>query len=233
MIDLFCGAGGLSLGFSAKFGNPFISVWANDFNEFAAKTYNANFGDHCVVGDVSCLLQNPEISIPKADVVVGGPPCQGFSLLNKNRTSDNRKELWRPFLEVVERCGAEVFVMENVPQLLGSFEHGEIVGIAEKMGFTVVAAKLCAADYGVPQIRYRAFLVGCKFADPGLVFPPKKTHYNTKNGNHQAANGYIDNPSPWRTLRDVIADLPGPEVPALDPSRHLLTSTFWALATPY
>jgi DNA (cytosine-5)-methyltransferase 1 len=211
LIDLFCGAGGLSLGFSSKFGNPFRSVWANDYNEFAARTYNANFGDHCVVGDISRLLHNPEIRIPKADVVVGGPPCQGFSLLNKNRSSDDRKELWRPFLEVVDRCGAEVFVMENVPQLLGSFEHGEIVGIAEKMGFTVASAKLCAADYGVPQIRYRAFLVGCKFADPALVFPPKKTHYNARNGNNLASHGYIDAPSPWRTLRDVIGDLPRPE----------------------
>jgi len=137
LIDLFSGAGGLTLGFVV--GHPFKLVWANDLNEYAAKTYNANFGNHCVVGDINDLLDSG-IEIPQADVVVGGPPCQGFSLLNKKRRNDQRKQLWKPFLEVVRLSGASVFVMENVPQLLGSFEHGEIIGKAEEMGFRLAWA---------------------------------------------------------------------------------------------
>ena len=153
LIDLFSGAGGMSLGFSEVFGQPFKSVWGNDFNKFCVDTYNENFGPHSVAGDIVEILEKKQIEIPQADVVIGGPPCQGFSLLNKNRENDPRKELWRPFLEVVERCGASVFVMENVPQLLGTFEHGEIVGAAESLGFKVWQDKLIAADYGVPQTR--------------------------------------------------------------------------------
>jgi DNA (cytosine-5)-methyltransferase 1 len=120
LIDLFSGAGGMSLGFSEEFGHPFQSVWANDFNEFCVNTYNENFGPHCVHGDIVDILENDSIKIPQADVVIGGPPCQGFSLLNKNRDNDPRKKLWKPFLDVVDRSGAVMFVMENVPQLLGT-----------------------------------------------------------------------------------------------------------------
>jgi DNA (cytosine-5)-methyltransferase 1 len=211
LIDLFCGAGGLTLGFCPKFGHSFEPVWANDFNKESAATYNANFGEHCVAGDIVTILEEGRIRIPKAEVVIGGPPCQGFSLLNKNRDEDPRKELWRPYLEVVERSGAVVFVMENVPQLLGSFEHGEINGVAEKMGFRVTHAKLLAADYGVPQVRYRAFIVGCKFADPADFFPPPRTHYNPKNGYLPGIAGHVGNPLPWRTVRDAIGELGPPE----------------------
>ncbi len=214
LIDLFAGAGGMTLGFTKLVGHAFQPVWANDFNEYAAKTYNANFGDHCTVGDIVDILENPKTKIPKADVVIGGPPCQGFSLLNKKRDNDPRKQLWRPFIEIVERSGASVFVMENVPQLLESFEHREIIDAAESMGFKLRWAKLCAADYGVPQTRWRAFIIGCKFADPAVVFPPKKTHYNINNGHRRAFSEefdeYITRPSPWRTVRDAIADLPPP-----------------------
>jgi DNA (cytosine-5)-methyltransferase 1 len=213
LIDLFAGAGGMSLGFTKLKGHIFQSVWANDFNDHAAKTYNANFNDRCVVGDIVGILDDPHTRIPKADVVIGGPPCQGFSLLNKNRNGDQRKELWRPYMEVVERSGASIFVMENVPELLNSFEHGEIIGIAEAMGFTVRWAKLCAADYGVPQTRKRAFIIGCKFADPGEVFPPKKSHYNPNKQQKafsEEFDKYISDPELWRTVEDAIADLPAP-----------------------
>lgn len=178
LIDLFSGTGGLSLGFSEYFGQPFQSVWANDFNKYCVDTYNENFGQHCIQGDLVEILENRGIEIPQADVVIGGPPCQGFSLLNKNRQNDPRKKLWQPFLEVVERSEASIFVMENVPQLLGTFEHGEIVGFAESLGFKICQGKLLAADYGVPQTRTRAFIIGCKFADPSILFPPRITHFN-------------------------------------------------------
>ena len=148
VIDLFSGAGGLSSGFTHLFGHHFDLVWANDFNEYAAKTYNRNFGEHCVCGDVVDILQQNQKTIPKADVVIGGPPCQGFSLLNKFREEDPRKQLWRPFMDIVRVSGAQIFVMENVPQLIGSSEHEKIIDRAQELGFTLAWAKLCAADYG-------------------------------------------------------------------------------------
>ena len=166
LIDLFSGAGGMTLGFTEAFGHTFRPVWANDFNGHACRTYDANFGTHCHDGDIVDLLEDDKHPIPHADVVIGGPPCQGFSLLNKNRRGDPRKELWRPYLEVVRRAQASVFVMENVPQLLGSQEHDEIADEARKMGFKLAWTKLLASDYGVPQSRTRAFIIGCKFEDP-------------------------------------------------------------------
>ncbi len=210
LIDLFCGAGGLTLGFTRAFGQEFKSVWANDLDPQAAETYTSNFGSHCSVGDIAAILEHPSTRIPKADVVIGGPPCQGFSLLNKNRRTDSRKQLWRPFLEVVKKSGAGIFVMENVPQLLESGEYEEILKTAEQeMHFRVRSAKLVAADYGVPQVRTRAFILGCKFADPKIVFPPKRTHFNPKNKTLDLAD-YVESPRPWRTVRDAIVDLPAP-----------------------
>jgi DNA (cytosine-5)-methyltransferase 1 len=214
LIDLFCGAGGLTLGFTKTFGHDFDIVWANDNNDYAVATYNANFGGHCVQGDITELLDNQKTEIPQADVVIGGPPCQGFSLLNKKRKRDSRKQLWRPFLEVIRLSGARVFVMENVPQLMDSLEHKQIEWEAGLLGFKLASETLRAADYGVPQRRYRAFIIGCSFADPKDFFPPKRTHFNPDNGLIRSlfkVNGdYVDEPKPWQTVRDAIADLPPP-----------------------
>lgn len=211
VIDLFSGAGGMSLGFSTLFGQRFVPAWANDFDEDAIATWNENFGPHCVYGDIVTLLDDPCVVIPQAEVVIGGPPCQGFSLLNKKRGDDVRKQLWRPFFEVVERSGAEVFVMENVPQLLDSPEYQDIRETARSLGFMLADAKLTATDYGVPQQRQRAFIVGCKFANPATVFPPKKTHYKSKEVFLANPVEYVIDPLPWRTVRDAIGDLPPPE----------------------
>ncbi len=215
LIDLFCGAGGMSLGFSEKLGQPFQPVWANDFNKYCVDSYNDNFGSHCIHGDIVEILHRKDMEIPQADVVIGGPPCQGFSLLNKNRDNDPRKKLWKPYLDVVNASGATVFVMENVPQLLGTFEFDEIVGAAESLGFKIRQAKLLAADYGVPQTRTRAFIIGCKTADPSPLFPSRKTHFSPgKNQNlripiHEIAE-YLPNPKKWKTVRDAIHNLPAP-----------------------
>lgn len=216
LIDVFAGAGGMTLGFSERFGHAFQSVWCNDFDRACVATYNANFGAHSIFGDIVDILNDPEHEIPPADVVIGGPPCQGFSLLNKNREGDPRKQLWRPYFEIVRRSGAEIFVMENVPQLLGSFEHGEIIGMAQGMGFKVCSAVLSAADYGVPQRRRRAIILGCKFGDPSSVFPPRLTHFDPAKRGVQSSlldggtRGYMPNAARWRTVRDAIADLPPP-----------------------
>lgn len=201
LIDLFCGAGGLTCGFSRAGYQP---VWANELDPNAARSYNLNFGEHCVVGDLVSILQNPAMQIPAAEIVIGGPPCQGFSLLNKDRVGDERRQLWRPFLEVVRLSGANAFVMENVPQLIGSPEHAQIQTVAEQMGFKTVAHTLNAADYGVPQSRKRAFIVGSRDLNPSLYFPPPPSHDSS-----------LEQSSIWglprrRTVRDAIGDLPPP-----------------------
>lgn len=214
LIDLFCGAGGMSLGFSDAFGKPFRSLWANDYNRHAAETYRANFGDHCHHGDLVDYLDQGG-PIPKAEVVIGGPPCQGFSLLNKDRHADPRKQMWRPYLDVVRRSGASIFVMENVPQLLGSLEFEEIQKEAAAMGFHVTSAKLLAADYGVAQRRQRAFVIGCRFVHPEVAFPLPRGFYNP--GGREFLDGkihkdprFLPQPQPWVTVRQAVGDLNPP-----------------------
>ena len=200
----------MTLGFTNTAGASFRPVWANDVNAFAAATYNANFGNHCVVDDIVSILENNADAIPQADVVVGGPPCQGFSLLNKNRRSDARKQLWRPFFDVVQLSGARAFVMENVPQILGSPEYNAIIEMAEFLGFQIAASKLAATDYGVPQLRTRAFIVGSRVSDPGEIFPPQKRYYSPQNRTAPNLFDFCDSPEPWKTVRDAIGDLPPP-----------------------
>lgn len=213
LIDVFAGCGGMTLGFLRFSRGKFKAVWANDVNQYAAETYNTNFGNHCTIGDIVDILADSATKIPETDVVIGGPPCQGFSLLNKGRADDPRKHLWKPFLEIVRRSNASVFVMENVPQILGSPEFSAILEESDEMGFRVASGKLCAADYGVPQTRYRAFIFGCRFDDPGKHFPPKKTHFDTNNGFSPGRinPGYVDDPLPWADVRSAISDLPSPE----------------------
>jgi DNA (cytosine-5)-methyltransferase 1 len=105
--------------------------------------------------------------------------------------------------------------MENVPGLLHSPELDEIRTAAERLGFLVHSFKACAADFGVPQVRWRAFIVGCRTADPRAFFPPLKTHFDpAKFADARAAgrnDDYVDDPRPWRTVRSAIDDLPPPE----------------------
>lgn len=127
-------------------------------------------------------------------------------------------------MDVVAHCGSEIFVMENVPQLLNSDEHKQIVETAEALGFKTASAKLCAADYGVPQIRWRAFIAGCKFTDPGFFFPPRKTHKKTASSPSRDLfddNGIksINAVKPWKSVRDAIGDLPPPVGTAIRSSR--------------
>lgn len=210
LIDLFAGAGGFTLGFRNQFGPRLTPVWANDFNQDAADTYNANFGDHCVVGDIVDILEDPATVIPEADIVIGGPPCQGFSLLNKNRELDPRKELWIPYMQIVERSGARIFVMENVRQLLNTPEHESIEEEARRQGFKTASGVLCAADYGVPQVRYRAIIIGSRDTDPRQFFPPEVTHFNPEVNGRAGIQPLLPILKPYSTVRSAISDLPVP-----------------------
>lgn len=202
VIDLFAGAGGMTLGFTdTRFGGGFESVWAVDNDEAATRTFNTNFGNHAICADIDEWVSNDQ-PIPKADVVIGGPPCQGFSLLNKKRNGDARRALWQPFMEVVEASEAKAFVIENVAGLRSSPEHDEIVQRANEMGFSTVSDVLLAADYGTPQTRKRTVLIGWRDRSVGSpVFPPLPTHRSP---------GIQSNLPEWRTVRDAIADLPEP-----------------------
>lgn len=205
VIDLFCGAGGLSCGFmKGDNGAHFESVLALDNDKAAIRTYNANFGEHGIVANIEEWIA--ENTIPKADIVIGGPPCQGFSLLNKNREGDHRRALWEPYMDIIEQSSASVFVMENVPGLLSSEEFQDIRNRAEGMGFFLLnPSVLNMADYGVPQTRKRAIAIGIKkdrFLLDGIpVFPPDPSHRNPiKEGGLPA----------WQTVREWIGDLPDP-----------------------
>lgn len=205
VIDLFCGAGGLSCGFmKGKNGAHFESVLALDNDKAAIRTYNANFGEHGMVANIEEWIT--ENTVPEADVVIGGPPCQGFSLLNKNREGDHRRALWEPYMDIIERSGASVFVMENVPGLLTSDEFQDIRERAESMGFMLLnPSVLNTADYGTPQTRKRAIAIGIKkdrFVRGAIpAFPPAPSHQ------HPDKAG--DLPS-WLTVREFIGDLPEP-----------------------
>ncbi len=202
LIDLFAGAGGMSLGFTDdRFGGGFESVWAMDIDAAATKTFNANFGDHAICADLDEWISSGR-NVPKADVVIGGPPCQGFSLLNRNRSGDLRRALWQPFMDVVSLSEAKVFVIENVAELRASPEHEAIVARAKRMGFRTMTDVLIAADYGAPQTRKRTVILGWR-EDLGSepVFPPLRTHANAREGS---------NLPHWRTVRDAIHDLSAP-----------------------
>src|SRR5258708_8388297 len=177
IIDLFSGAGGMSLGFvDPRFCGGFSCVLAVDNDAAALATHHANFGGKVVCGNIEDWLEE-HLRIPKADIVIGGPPCQGFSLLNKKRSGDYRGALWEPYLDVVERCGARLFIMENVTELYRSEELARIRRRAQRMGFMTRATILNAADYGAPQTRKRNVVVGWRekeVAEP--VFTPPQTH---------------------------------------------------------
>jgi DNA (cytosine-5)-methyltransferase 1 len=201
LIDLFCCAGGMTLGFVDKrFNGRFKSVWAVDNDAASIDTYKANFGDHGFCGDVEEMIAKT----PKADIVIGGPPCQGFSLLNKNRTGDSRRELWQPFMDIVQKSGARVFVIENVPGLLGSEEYSAIERRAKKMGFDIVSSKLNAADYGAPQARKRAIIIGYNRAlVERPILPPPATHCAPTDKKSKLPH--------WITVKEAIGDLQPPK----------------------
>lgn len=201
VIDLFSGAGGLTLGFTDdRFCGGFESVWSLDFDAAAVETHRANFGPHADCGDIEEWVSSNR-PIPAADIVIGGPPCQGFSLLNKRRAGDARRALWLPFMDVVKRSGASMFVIENVAELFKSPECIEIEKHAKKLGFNTVKEILLAADYGAAQTRKRTVIIGYKRGMIAPQFPPLPTH---------AQSNSMTNLPAWKTVRDVIADLPKP-----------------------
>lgn len=166
VLDLFCGAGGLSLGFKMV---DFDIVGGIDFDQEALDTHKLNFNDgfnYC--GDITDLddefvLENFD---GKVDVIIGGPPCQGFSVANmqqKDIECDDRNKLFYEFIRFVKLLKPKAFVMENVPQILTK-DKGHVkevmMDVMDELGYNVNVKVLLASDYGVPQRRRRAFFVG-------------------------------------------------------------------------
>lgn len=170
----------------------FEPVFAVEMDADAAATYGANFGaDHVFAGKIEDV-----ISFPDADVVIGGPPCQGFSPLNRDGVGLERRALWREYLRALDEAEPEAFVMENVPELLVSPEYEEFREAARARGFRVHGEVLNAADFGVPQRRRRAIVVGSRLGAPPW---PRATHSDP--------DAPTIGTEPWRTFRDAVEGL--------------------------
>jgi len=180
IIDLFAGVGGLSLGFEMA---GFDVVLANEYDPSIADAYVKNRKNaNMIVADITELPSEKIFGKYKDEicVVIGGPPCQGFSQKGQRKSiDDERNFLFRYFYQVVDIVKPDYFLMENVPNLLtaekGYFKE-EICNLFYKLGYSICAETLNASDFGVPQNRKRAFILGKKGETPlGLPKPSNKT----------------------------------------------------------
>jgi DNA-cytosine methyltransferase len=183
MIDLFAGVGGLSLGFEMC---GFDVVLANEYDPSIAEAYIKNRNNpNLIVADITTLPIEETFGKYRGlvDLVVGGPPCQGFSAKGKRKSiNDPRNFLFRYFVDVVATVSPLYFVMENVPGLLtteGGYFKKELMELFGSLGYTISAEVLCAADYGVPQNRNRAFIIGKRNALQSVTMPKKHTTRTT------------------------------------------------------
>ena len=163
MVDLFCGAGGLSLGFTQE---GFITCLANDIQDVCVDTYAHNHPEtprsNIIHGDIKEKVVDHIDELLKGihvDVIVGGPPCQGFSMANRQRLIDDpRNVLYKNFVQIVDKVKSPFFVMENVKGMLSVKD--QVIEDFEAIGYKVVAHILNAKDYGVPQNRERLIYIG-------------------------------------------------------------------------
>ena len=161
VISLFSGAGGLDVGFKRA---NFNIVLANDFFKDAVLTYKKNIGDHIICDDIRNIFNIIENFKNKIDVIIGGPPCQGFSVAGKMDPNDERSQMIWEFVKAINIVRPKIFVMENV-KALGSLEKWEgvrkkLMLQIEKLGYSVNYIIVNASDYGVPQSRERVFFIG-------------------------------------------------------------------------
>lgn len=197
-LDLFSGAGGLSRGFYDAGYNVVLGV---DYDEAALKTFKKNHGcaeamkldlfDHKNIDIIIDFLEKNNI---KLDVLVGGPPCQGFSIAGPRDMNDKRNSLYLAMVELADRVKPQAVVLENVPGML-QINNGigakRVVEDFAKIGYKMVPKLLYAPDYGVPQIRKRVFFVGLRDSEEEFDFP----------------EAMIDKEK-YVTCEDAICDLP-------------------------
>lgn len=190
LVDLFAGCGGMTAGFVAEGFRPSLAV---EWDLPAAATYAANYGeDHMQCGDIADLAND---EVPEVDVVIGGPPCQGFSNLGTKNPNDPRNRLWKEYIRVVRAARPKVFVVENVDRYSKSTEFELLRNELEQGSLSEWEhhdwSVLNAADYGVPQRRNRTILVASRVGPVGL---PKPTHSREERGGLER----------WSTVRDAI-----------------------------
>jgi len=179
VLTLFSGAGGMDLGFIQSGAEI---LWANDFEKDATVTYAQNISDHIVCGDIT-QISNSKIPYSDIDVVIGGFPCQGFSVANTKRSiKDERNFLYKELLRVVEYKKPKFFVGENVKGLL-SLAGGKVFEMIKQdfknLGYKIDAKLLNSADYGVPQFRERVIIIGNRIGKKNIF--PTPTHTNSDN----------------------------------------------------
>ena len=201
VVSLFSGAGGLDLGFKQS---GFDIVWANDNDKDAVETYKHNIGSEIICADIS---QIDVKTIPDCDVMIGGFPCQGFSVANTKRSVlDKRNKLYLQYIRVLKKKKPKVFLAENVKGIL-TLEKGMIIkAIIEDFsnaGYNVQYKLLNAADYGVPQTRQRVIIVGTRRDINREFHFPDPTH------DKLAANGKLL----WVSVKEALQNIPDPDGP--------------------
>ena len=179
VISLFSGSGGLDLGFLQT--GKFEIIFANDFNKAACETYRNNIGNHIIYEDISKLKK-----IPNADVIIGGPPCQGFSLANPSRSfEDPRNQLFKEYARILTQVKPKLFLMENVSGM-ATMNKGKVFEIIKtelsNCGYKLCYKLLNSKDFGVPQSRNRMIIIGVRNdIENDFKFPiPTHTETNYK-----------------------------------------------------
>jgi len=200
IVSLFTGCGGLDSGFEEV---GFKVIWANDVNNDCAKTYSLNHPNTSyVVRDIQEINSS---EIPKCDIIVGGPPCQGYSIAGKRDPNDKRNYLYKDFIRIVRDVNPSWFVMENVPHLRSMVNSQgysimrEILNGFGQVGFKLRWKILNAANYGVPQTRERIFIIGNRVSK--RVTFPKPTH-----SKHSSTLG-LKGLERWVSVKEAIGDL--------------------------
>jgi len=209
LISLFSGAGGMDLGFKNA---GYNILWANDFEKDAVVTYKNNISKNIVFGDITKIESCDIPGKPgKIDVVIGGFPCQGFSIANIKRSmEDSRNFLYLELLRVIKDKKPKFFVAENVKGLL-SMQHGEVLEMIlqdfRELGYNVDYQILNAADYGVPQSRERVIIIGNRL---GISNPFPQKEYGYQEPNLFNNNSY--ELKPYETVKKAIGFLANSEL---------------------
>lgn len=209
ILDTFAGAGGFSLGFEQS--GDYTVVGAIEKDSWACETFQYNHPNAKVIVDSLENLSDEEIKLafPNIDIVLGGPPCQGFSIANRKAldSKDPRNSLFREFIRIGSILNPSVMIMENVPNLIKAKTNDKklvidiIIEELESLGYNVYNTILKASDYGVPQIRKRLFVIASK--EPLKNPFPKQTHI-FKEDNTLFESNLEKTPNLW----DAISDLP-------------------------
>lgn len=216
-VDLFAGCGGLSEGFLM---NGFNLLAANEFDKNIFLTNKFNHSkyadeDKFILGDIT--KEDTKLRIydcckgQKVDIILGGPPCQGFSYAGWRDPQDSRNQLFRDFVSIVTELKPHMFIMENVPGIL-TMRNGEAIkeiikAFAEVGYFVKNPLKINAADYGVPQRRKRVFLIGCK-EDIDITPEPLFKDNNPKKSDFGTLFSFDDDLPFYVTTKDAIGSLP-------------------------